>query len=637
MIPKASQRAGGQDLATHLLNAHDNEYVELAEVRGAVASDLHGAFAEWEAIAHNLTRCRNYLYSLSVNPDFSQGQLSRDQYRDYAERVEKALGLTDQPRAMIYHIKNGREHCHIVWSRIDTQAGKAIHQAFDHEKLMMVTREFARDHGLKLPAGYERGGDDRKRKSLYEMQQQRNSGLTKEERMAAVTAAWKRSDSPKAFVRALEEMGYVLATGKRPYILVDLYGDMNALPKLIDDRSVRTKDIRAFLEAEFPPETLPTVDEAKALVTQHRQAREDFVKSGRDARKLDQLKAVQRARREKVEATQAAMVMRHRDELFAQAAQQLSARRAINVRFMTEARRVEAAREAAKPTGLAAFLGRVTGVNLIISALHKRQDAQRYAAFLAEKTELRTRQTEARTALQYRHKLQFMDIARELRALSQIEARELRSFEVAQRRAERIRQRQGHDHMPALNLALKPKGRSAVPHKAKDRHRKRDYAHDDHRHDQRARDGGLYDQQRDAGDHGADDSGGRSIMRDAFGNAARHGNEKAERDRKGRGESSGDSSTGGNDTQGRRIRSRSRSWDVDVSEGQLAAFDTPKPQDMPEPHWTELPLANEFREAARDRDEANADRSSGGRRVKPSRSARRDDRDGDDRDFERER
>lgn len=126
-------------------------------------------------------------------------------------------------------------------------------------------------------------------------------------------------------------------------------------------------------------------------------------------------------------------------------------------------------------------------------------------------------------------------------------------------------------------------------------------------------------------------------MRDAFGNAARHGNEKAERDRKGRGESSGDSSTGGNDTQGRRIRSRSRSWDIDVSEEQLAAFDTPKPQDMPEPHWTELPLANEFREAARDRDEANADRSSGGRRVKPSRSARRDDRDGDDRDFERER
>ena len=30
MIPFASQRGGGQDLATHLMNAHDNEQIELA-------------------------------------------------------------------------------------------------------------------------------------------------------------------------------------------------------------------------------------------------------------------------------------------------------------------------------------------------------------------------------------------------------------------------------------------------------------------------------------------------------------------------------------------------------------------------------------------------------------------------------
>ena len=55
MIPKASQRGLGQDLATHLQNACDNEYVEIAEVRGAVARDLHGAFAEWEVCAHAMT------------------------------------------------------------------------------------------------------------------------------------------------------------------------------------------------------------------------------------------------------------------------------------------------------------------------------------------------------------------------------------------------------------------------------------------------------------------------------------------------------------------------------------------------------------------------------------------------------
>lgn len=641
MIPKASQRAGGQDLATHLLNAHDNEYVELAEVRGAVAEDLHGAFAEWEAIAHNLTKCRNYLYSLSVNPDLGQGQLSRDQYRDYADRVETALGLTGQPRALVFHIKEGREHCHIVWSRIDARAGKAIHQPFDHDKLMMVTREFARDHGLALPAGYERGGDDRKKKSLYETQQERNSGITKEERMAAVTAAWKRSDSPRAFVRALEEMGYVLATGNRPYVLVDLYGNMNALPKMIDDRSVRTKDISAFLQSEFPPESLPTVDEAKALVASHRQAREDFVKSGRDAKKLDLLKAAQAARRSKIEAAQATLLTRHRDEKLALAKEQLAARRQVKVRYLDEVRRVKEARLAAKPTGLAAFLGKVTGVSFVIGKIHKHQDAQRHAAYQAEKAALVERQVDATRVLDHRHMLQVMDVAREVRALAQIDARELKSYEVAQRRQERIAQRQGHDHMPALNLALKPKGRAAVPHKAKDRFRARDRQRDDDRHDDRRHhDRHHRDQQKDQDiviivDRRPEDD--RSDLRKAFGAAVKKRAEKADAEKSGKGESAR-GGRGGDGAVRRRQRTRRRDQarEIDVPEDQVPVFETP-PADVPEPHWTELPLADKFHDAARDRDGEAGESESGGRRIKPSRSARGNERGDDDKDFERER
>ena len=311
MIPKASQRGLGQDLATHLQNACDNEYVEIAEVRGAVARDLHGAFAEWEVCAHAMTGCRNYLYSLSVNPDPAQRPLTRPEYSDYIERVEGKLGLAGQPRAVIFHIKEGREHCHVVWSRIDADQGKAVHQPFDRQKLMMVTRQFAREYGLRLPdgmvpdAGRERG--KKKTLSLYEKRQQDKTGITKEERIQQVTDAWRRSDSPRAFVRALEELGYVLATGKRPYVLVDLYGEMNALPKLIDDRAVRTRDVRAFLERDFPPESLPSVDEAKALVAQHRQAIEDFKKAQGQADRVDALKRNQAERRGGLESEQAAM------------------------------------------------------------------------------------------------------------------------------------------------------------------------------------------------------------------------------------------------------------------------------------------------------------------------------------------
>jgi hypothetical protein len=51
MILKGNQRVGGTDLASHLQNEFDNDLVEVAEIRGTVAQDLHGAFGEYEAIA----------------------------------------------------------------------------------------------------------------------------------------------------------------------------------------------------------------------------------------------------------------------------------------------------------------------------------------------------------------------------------------------------------------------------------------------------------------------------------------------------------------------------------------------------------------------------------------------------------
>ncbi|WP_161958832.1 relaxase/mobilization nuclease domain-containing protein [Ferruginivarius sediminum] len=245
---RARVAASGQELATHRLNAHENECIEVAGVR-----DLHGAFPEWATVAKAVTRCRKYLYSLSVKPDPAQEPLTRAQYADYIARVEDRLGLTGQPRAVVIHVKHGRAHCHVIWSRNVVRQRKAVYLAFDREALMTVTREFARDHGLCLPTGYERAPGDPPESaqlSLYEKVQQDRTGLSKEERIDEITAAWQYSDSPKTFVQALAALGYILATGKRPYVLVDRDGEMNALPKLIsasrDGARVRSKDVCAF-------------------------------------------------------------------------------------------------------------------------------------------------------------------------------------------------------------------------------------------------------------------------------------------------------------------------------------------------------------------------------------------------------
>lgn len=469
MIPFGSQRGSGQDLATHLLNAHDNERVELAEVRGSVARDLHGAFTEWELQAKGLTRCEKYLYSLSINPDPRQDPLTREQYQDYIDRTETALGLVGQPRAVVFHEKHGREHCHVVWSRIDAENGKAVQISFDKQKLMDVSREFARDHGLTLPDGYHRDADSQERGeqlSLYEKVQQDRTGLSKKDRKAEVTAAWRQSDSPTAFVQALEDRGYVLARGKRPYVLIDIYGEMNALPKLIDDKSVRTKDIRAFLEKDFPVEQLPTVEEAREQAAQRLKAREDAQKSasktadqadeGGEAKKRAaakekareeaearraKLRAAQAARRAPVEKASAQLRSRQAAETLKLADRHASERDALEASFQKKMDQVYRQREANAPTGLAKFLGRITGYQFLVDRLHARRDERRLRHHLREMKALKELQNAERVEQSDTHRIETLTSERRLRALDRIDGRERRSLEAKILGEERARDR----------------------------------------------------------------------------------------------------------------------------------------------------------------------------------------------------
>lgn len=449
MIPFASQRGNGQDLATHLMNAHDNETAEIAQVRGAVAQDLHGAFAEWEAQAAALTRCRNFLYSLSVNPDPSHGRLSRDQYLAYIDRVEEQLGLAGQPRAVVFHIKEGREHCHVVWSRVDVEQGKAVHLAYDHDKLMMATKAFAAEHGIKLPAGYD-SHEPGHQLTLYEKVQHDRTGLSLEERKAVVTALWQRSDTPAAFVSALAEHGYILATGKRPFVLVDLYGQMNALPKLIDDRQTRTNDLRAFFGESFGPETLPSVEEAQALAAQHRLALEDFEKARQAANRWDDLDRQQAERRAELEERAATLQERQWAEFRALEMRQVEERRALRQSYLAEMREVRLERARRRPTGLAAFLGRVSGVALITKKVQRYRDRKRFEAYRRSRQELRDRQAAERATMTARHELQAATLARERRDLAQVEERERQSAKTARLKERRARLNARHVHMPRV-------------------------------------------------------------------------------------------------------------------------------------------------------------------------------------------
>lgn len=478
MIPFASQRGGGQDLATHLMNAHDNEEIELFQVRGAIARDLHGAFAEWKALARALTRARQYLCSLSVNPDELQGRLTRAQYVDYIERAEERLGLTGQPRAIIFHVKadergRTREHCHVVWSRTDVTGKRAVPLSFFKEKMMTVTREFARDHGLELPDGYRRQEDKLRRRnrqlSGYDCIKQKETGISHEERMAAVTGAWQRSDNGTAFVNALEDLGYILARGrnKTRVVLIDFYGHTTALTRLIDDPAVRARDVREFLGAHHAPEKLPIVEQAQEYAAQRRKAIEAFEKARREGEQVGQLLSRQAARREELEAQASVLRRQQHDERVQIAADQSADRQALKAAYLAAQKRVRAERARREPKGLAAFLGRWSGIALVTKKVQRYRDRKRYGAYLAGRETLKRRQQHERQVLACRHELQAADIRRKLRALDQVEQRERQSFDIAARNERRQQINARHRHMPALALNRKAIGQKTAAGKTK--------------------------------------------------------------------------------------------------------------------------------------------------------------------------
>lgn len=260
MILKGNQRKGARDLATHLLNMADNEQIDVAEIAGAIADDLHGAFAEYEALAVG-TLCKKPLYSLSINPS---APISRSQYAEAINLIESRLGFTGQPRSIIFHIKqgSGREHCHVVWSRIDVKKMRAVHLSHDHLKLRTLSRELADRFNLDLPPGLV---EDRNRDhitspdvGLSEKAKAEKSGIKPAERKAEITTAFRHSDSPAAFAPALEDRGYFLAKGdRRSFVVIDRYGDVHSLARQID--GVNTRQLKGFLEGL----ALPGVQEAK--------------------------------------------------------------------------------------------------------------------------------------------------------------------------------------------------------------------------------------------------------------------------------------------------------------------------------------------------------------------------------------
>lgn len=270
MVIKGTSCAGGRRLAVHLMRTDTNERAEVKELRGVVSEDLRGALLEIEAVAAG-ARTTKPFYHGSINTRADE-RLTDEQRMQAIDKLEAALGLTGQARVVVVHEKEGREHCHIVWSRIDLDRMAAISDSNNYRKHEEVARALEREFGHERVQGAhaERDGKERpgRTPSHSEMLQSERTGISPEQAKELMTGIWKTAKSGNDFKAALEDKGWMLARGdRRDFVAIDPNGGVHSIARRVE--GAKAADVRQRF-ADIDPKSLSSVAEAKQVQRERR-------------------------------------------------------------------------------------------------------------------------------------------------------------------------------------------------------------------------------------------------------------------------------------------------------------------------------------------------------------------------------
>ncbi|MBK9131250.1 MAG: hypothetical protein IPM20_06380 [Gammaproteobacteria bacterium] len=270
MIIKGKSRSGPKQLARHLLRTDTNERVLVLD-NTSMHGNLSRTFRDWQLLVGG-TRGTKGLYHANIDPA-EHYVMTKEQWLHSVSVLEKELGLEGQPRVIVMHQKEGREHIHVVWQRTDIDTMTLRTDSFNylaHERAsQQLEKEFGHEH---VPGKHDKRDrsiqSDMPREAINfaEWQQSERTGIDPRERKNTITRLYEQSDSASALQAAIEEQGYLLAKGdRRDFVIVDTMSEVYSLSRQI--RGATAKELRAFMSS-IDRDELPTVDEAKELQKQ---------------------------------------------------------------------------------------------------------------------------------------------------------------------------------------------------------------------------------------------------------------------------------------------------------------------------------------------------------------------------------
>jgi len=263
MICKGTTHNNGARLAAYMTTGKDGERAVLWQLRGFEATNIKDAFRDVQIMA-GATKAQQPFFHVQVRN--REGEtLTRPQWEQAADRIERMLGLAGQPRAISFHTyeRNGDEHMHIAWSRIDQNTLTAIPLPFFKQRLKKISRELELQFGLQ-PVTNRRPDRIKYAPTRAEEEQARRLGFGPHDVRNTIRDCYERSDCGASFQAALDHEGMILAKGeKRDFIVIDREGGVHALGKrILDDTASK---IRARL-SDLSRKELPSAAMAQAFI-----------------------------------------------------------------------------------------------------------------------------------------------------------------------------------------------------------------------------------------------------------------------------------------------------------------------------------------------------------------------------------
>jgi hypothetical protein len=249
------------------LLARENEVAEVVEIRGVVGTGLDDVLAQMREISLG-GRTRRPLYHASISPE-ANANLTREQWAEAADELERGLGLSGHQRAIVRHVKKGREHIHVVWNRVNLLTLRAVHDGQSYTKHEACARLLEDKFCLPATLGvHSRPPGTRRpvaKMTDADRQAAERVGQPVADIAAILTAAWNSTATGKEFATAIGRQGICLASGRRGIVAVHLAsGVPHSIPRRL---GLRAAEVQARL-SDIDQATLLTVEQAKARIKQ---------------------------------------------------------------------------------------------------------------------------------------------------------------------------------------------------------------------------------------------------------------------------------------------------------------------------------------------------------------------------------